>query len=243
MAELTKQELWVIQVYFETHGFRAHRILDIRLYLQRLSFRYAEQVIDSLIEKNVLSKSPDGISVKFTDYGVGLYRATVRAQDQWEAEPIAKVSVSNQDEVLIRAGDMYLANHLLREIFVGVGKEVAVIDPYVDAPLFDLLAPLAEKQLGIRIVTSNNILGTGATQKNALLAYKAFRASYPTAEMKTHIGDLHDRFILWDRKAGVHLGHSIKDLGKKDTQVNKIADVGNQLQLFEDRWGQATPIP
>jgi hypothetical protein len=61
--------------------------------------------------------------------------------------------------------------------------------------------------------------------------------------MKTHIGDLHDRFILWDRKAGVHLGHSIKDLGKKDTQVNKIADVGKQLQLFEDRWGQATPIP
>jgi hypothetical protein len=187
MAELTEQELWVIQVYFETHGFSAHRIVDIRLYLQRLSFRYAKQVIDSLIEKNVLSKSPNGISVKFTDYGVGLYRATVRAQTQWEAEPIAKVSVSNQDEVLIRAGDMYLANHLLREIFVGVGKEVAVIDPNVDAPLFDLLAPLAEKQLGIRIVTSNNILGTGATQKNALLAYKAFRASYPTAEMKTHI--------------------------------------------------------
>jgi len=202
MAELSEKELWVIQVYFETRGFGAHRILDIRLYLHRLSFSYAEQVIGSLIEKNVLSKSPDGVSVKFTDYGLGLYRATVQAQKQWEAEPIAKVSVSNQDEVLIRAGDMYLANHLLREIFVSVGKEVAVIDPYVDAPLFDLLASLAEKQLGIRIVTSNDILGTGARQKNAMLAYKAFRASYPTAEMKTHTGDLHDRFASGTARPG-----------------------------------------
>src|SRR5262249_17237922 len=62
MAELTERELLVIRVYFETCGFSAHRILDIRLYLQRLSFHYAEQVIDSLIEKNVLSKSPDGLS-------------------------------------------------------------------------------------------------------------------------------------------------------------------------------------
>jgi len=243
MAELTEQELWVIKVYFGARGFGAHRILDIRLYLQRLSFRYGAHVINSLVEKKVLSKSPDGVSVKFTDYGLGLYGATVRAQEKWETEPIAKISVSDQDEVLIRAGDTYLANHLLREIFAGARKEVAVIDPYVDAPLLDLLAPLGEKKLGIRIVTSDNILGASATAKNAMLAYKAFRTSYSTAEMRTHTGVLHDRFILWDRKAAVHLGHSIKDLGKKDTQVNKIADVAKQLTLFEDRWKQATPIP
>ena len=243
MAELTEKELWVIQVYFGSRGFGRHRILDICRELSRLSFHYSEEIIESLIRKNVLSKSPDGMQVKFTDYGLGLFRATERSQDQWEAEPIAKVSVSNQDEVLIRAGDLYLANHLLREIFAGVRKEVAVIDPYVDAPLFDLLAPLAEKNLGIRIVTSDNILGASATAKNAMLAYKSFRTSYPTAGMKTHTGVLHDRFIVWDRKVGVHLGHSIKDLGKKDAQVNRIADVAKQLTLFEDRWKHATPVP
>jgi len=188
MAELTEQELWVIKVYFGARGFGPHRILDIRLYLQRLSFHYGEQVISSLIEKKVLSKSPDGVSVKFTEYGIGLYEATVRAQEKWEAEPIAKVSVSDQGEVLIRAGDTYLANQLLREIFGSAQKEVAVIDPYVDAPLLDLLAPLGEKKVGIRIVTADNILGASATAKNAMLAYKAFRTSYSTAEMRTHTG-------------------------------------------------------
>ena len=110
-------------------------------------------------------------------------------------------------------------------------------------PTVDYLAPLGDKRLSIRIITLDNILGTGANAKNAMLAYKSFRTQYPSAEMKTVTGTLHDRFILSDRKAGVHLGHSIKDLGKKDTRVNRITDPGKQLKLFEDRWGQATPIP
>jgi hypothetical protein len=224
-------------------GVGLYRIVNVLHGLQQLGFGEGRQIINSLIEKKVFEKSPDGTGIKFTDYGLGLFRATAGAQAKWESEPIAKVSPSNQDEVLIRAGDAYLANHLLREIFGGIRKEVAVIDPYVDVPLFDLLAPLGEQNLGIRIVTSDNILGVDATAKNAMLAYKTFRTSYPTAEMRTHAGVLHDRFILWDRKAGHHLGHSIKDLGKKDAQVNKIANVAEKLQLFADRWGQATPIP
>lgn len=243
MAELTKDELWVIRVYFGSRGFGHHRILDIRRYLQQLGFHHGEQVIESLLATKVLDRSPDGESVKFTDYGVGLYRATIGAQEKWESEPYAKVAVSNQDEVLIRAGETYLANHLLREIFADVRKEVAVIDAYVDTPLFDYLMPLGDQKRGIKIITSDKILALTSAAKSAMLAYKAFRTQYPTAEMRTIAGDIHDRFILQDRKSGFHVGHSIKDLGKKDTRVNRITDVPKYLKLFDDRWEQARPIP
>src|SRR5262249_48246553 len=111
--------------------------------LQQLGFGEGRQVINSLIEKNVFQKSPHGTGIKFTAYGLGLFRAATGAQEKWESDTIAKISVAAHDEVMIRAGDTYLANHLLREIFSAVHKEVAVIDTYVDATFFDYLLPLA----------------------------------------------------------------------------------------------------
>jgi hypothetical protein len=54
---------------------------------------------------------------------------------------------------------------------------------------------------------------------------------------------IHDRFILWDGAHGVHLGHSIKDLGTKDTQVNVLAAPLEQYKLFEERWTEAKSAP
>ena len=52
---------------------------------------------------------------------------------------------------------------------------------------------------------------------------RAFRSEYPRTELRILTEDkLHDRYILWDGSHGVTLGHSIKDLGDKDTQVTFV---------------------
>ena len=72
--------------------------------------------------------------------------------------------------------------------------------------------------------------------------YLAFHKQRPQTEMRTTVGDIHDRFIIWDGTQGFHLGHSIKDLGTKDTQLNLIAAPHQHLTLFEQRWKQAAEI-
>ena len=38
--------------------------------------------------------------------------------------------------------------------------------------------------------------------------------------------------------AALHIGHSLKDLGTKDTQINLVADAAPQFRLFEERWAR-----
>lgn len=197
-----------------------------------------------MIKKRVLSVSPDGVSVKFTDYGIELYRAAVNAQEEWDSQPIIKVETLDHDQLLIRAGETFRANRILREILAKVREEVAVIDPYVGAPLFDLLMPLGGRVL-IRVLRSNRVTGADAWAKGAILAYNAFKAQYESTEMRTLVEKvLHDRFILWNRTHEFSLGHSIKDLGTKDTQLTLLTPTADaQWKLFEQRWAEATPIP
>ena len=94
MAELTRDEFWLINVYFQQYaGINgAHRVHDIIRAMQNLSCGNARQLLDSLIEKQVLSRSPDGNQVKFTDYGLELYCAMDAEQNEWENAPVIKIS-------------------------------------------------------------------------------------------------------------------------------------------------------
>ncbi len=61
--------------------------------------------------------------------------------------------------------------------------------------------------------------------------------------MRCHnLKQIHDRFVLWDKSNCFHIGHSIKDLGTKDTQLNRITNPAVQLKLFEGRWAESSPI-
>lgn len=239
MAELSKQEFWVIEVYFEDRGFYgSHRIIDIKLYLSRLSFGNADNIIQSLIEKKVLSPSPDGNMVKFTDYGLELYSSMVKTQHEWEKADVIKVSNIEHDQILIHSGEIFKGNRIIREIFSQAKSELCILDPYVGPVLFDLLED-SHNQGRVRIVTSDK------TSKGALKTYEAYRAQYALTEMRfTEYEDIkfHDRFVLWDNSQGFHFGHSLKDLGKKDTQINLIKDPCKQTALFDERWAEARPM-
>lgn len=237
MAELTKDEFWLISVYFEGRGFNQdHYIHDIEFEMMRLSFSETTQTIKSLVQKKVLSLSPDKYKVKFTDYGVELYQSMARSQKDWESQGVIKVSNLDRDQIIIRSGETFKANRVLREIISQVRKELCIIDPYMGPMLFDLIED-AGARIVVKIITSDR------ARKDTFSAYSAFKNQYPQVEMRILDHEkMHDRYILWDRAHGLHLGHSIKDLGKKDTQLNLLKDPSNQWELFEQRWKESRPI-
>lgn len=238
MAELSEREFWLITVYFKhQHGFGgSHDINRIVHEMLGLSCGDAERIIHSLIDKNVLSQSPDKRQVKFTDYGLELYTAMERAQQDWEKQPIIKVSNIERDQILIRAGETFRANRVLREILQEVHSELCIIDAYLGPEIFDLMEA-ANPHLKARLLASDK------APKLLISTYRAFRNQYPSVELRvTDENKIHDRYILWDGKRALHVGHSLKDLGKKDTQISVVKDPRPQFGLFEDRWVQANGV-
>lgn len=238
MAELTEREFWLITVYFNRRGFPGpHRIHDVLWYMSGLDCCDAEQIINSLVTKKVLSFSPDKQMVKFTDYGVELYTAMDKAQKQWESQPIIRISTIDRDQLLIHAGETFRANRVIREILRQVHSDLCIIDAYLGPEIFDQIEDVNPK-ITAKIITSDR------APNAALSAYKAFKNQYPTIELRiTEENKIHDRYILWDGLKGVHIGHSIKDLGKKDTQLNFISDARPQYAMFKDRWAGASLLP
>jgi len=235
MTELSPDEYWFIGVYFRARGFSgSHNINDINHFMNLHGDGSTGTRIVSLVKKNVLSLSPDCLKVKFTDYGLELYESMVNAQKSWDKQDIIKVSSLERVQIQIRAGEGFKANRVLREILSLAKQEVSIIDPYIGPPLFDLLEDTASKKQ-VRIITSEK------SKEDAFLAYDAFRKQYPKTEVRV-LGEglLHDRYILLDRARGFHVGHSLKDLGTKDTQLNLLKDASEALKRFEELWKKAT---
>ena len=239
MGELTTDEYALIKAYFPRHGFNGgHDLSDIRIHLARSQSSVpVDRVLQALIAKRVLDASPDGRSVKFTDYGFELVGAMTNAQDEWDKQKIIRISNLERGQIPIRAGETFKANRVLREIFAQVRDQVAIVDLYVGTMVFDLLEDSGLCGKRCRLLT--------ATVPSAVLhAYRAFRSQYGAAtEMAVgKSGELHDRYILWDGAQGFHVGHSLKDLGRKDAQLDLLEAPAQQWALFEERWAAATLV-
>jgi hypothetical protein len=98
--------------------------------------------------------------------------------------------------------------------------------------LFDVLEPFVAKLAVVQILTATN------ASEAALLSYKAFQTQYAKCEMRTD-GNLHDRWVLWDHSQGFHSGHSFKDLGAKESQLNVLDDPIQHWRDFDARWAKA----
>jgi hypothetical protein len=240
MTELTAREYNFLSLRFRRgniYGSHSISTLSIRM-VQEDWFPSVDVVIESLIAKKVFDLSPDGYKVKFTDYGIELFTSMQKAQKDWDRQPIIKISHLNRDQILIRAGESFIANRVLREIISIAQNELCLLDAYVGSIFFDLLEDTNIK-VNTRIVTSDKCMPA------AFKTYMAYKSQYSHVEMRTikySKVKFDDRFILIDGSIGYHSGHSFKDLGTKDSQINKIKDARKQLTLFEDHWKKASII-
>ena len=109
-------------------------------------------------------------------------------------------------------GQLYDAYNLIQSLFERANNEIIIIDNYVDRTILDRLV-VKKNNVRINIYTSLNsrLLGRDITTFNS--QYGGLDVRYTT--------NVHDRYIIIDQNKIYHLGHSIKDLGKKIFSISE----------------------
>ena len=114
-------------------------------------------------------------------------------------------------------GEFYDAYTLIQSLFESANKEIIIIDNYTDRTILDRL-----------VVKKSNVQVTIYTSINSRLLAKdinAFNNQYGGLDVR-YTTNVHDRYIIIDQNKLYHLGHSIKDLGKK---IFSISESDNSL--------------
>ena len=109
-------------------------------------------------------------------------------------------------------GQLYDAYTLIQSLFESSNNEIIIIDNYVDRTILDRLV-VKNRNVQVIIYTSinNRLLGRDITTFNS--QYGGLDVRYTT--------NVHDRYIIIDQNKIYHLGHSIKDLGKKIFSISE----------------------
>ena len=114
-------------------------------------------------------------------------------------------------------GEFYDAYTLIQSLFESAHTEIIIIDNYVDRTILDRL-----------VVKKSNVTVVIYTSINSRLLSKdidAFNKQYGGLDVR-YTTNVHDRYIIIDQNKLYHLGHSIKDLGKK---IFSISESDNSL--------------
>jgi hypothetical protein len=140
-------------------------------------------------------------------------------------------SASQERQVILRAGETLKANLVLRQIFQSAQSSIDVYDPYIGVRFFALLSD-KRSQVSVRILSGDV---KPADRQTAM----DFKKDYGGLELREQKSGMHDRFIIIDRTTAYMVGHSMKDLGSRDTAVTEAPDPKSVIDLFEDRWNAA----
>ena len=109
-------------------------------------------------------------------------------------------------------GQLYDAYTLIQSIFESANNEIIIIDNYVDRTILDRLV-VKKNNVQVIIYTSINTRLLGRDIKTFNSQYGGLDVRYTT--------NVHDRYTIIDQNQIYHLGHSIKDLGKKIFSISE----------------------
>ena len=109
-------------------------------------------------------------------------------------------------------GQLYDAYTLIQSLFESSNNEIIIIDNYVDRTILDRLV-VKNRNVQVIIYTSINTRLLGRD-------INTFNSQYGGLDVR-YITNVHDRYIIIDQNKIYHLGHSIKDLGKKIFSISE----------------------
>ena len=107
----------------------------------------------------------------------------------------------------------YDAYSFIQKLFDSAQKEIIIIDNYIDRSVLDRLVV---KQPNVQV-----ILYTSKKTKLIESDISSFNSQYGNLKVQ-FVNNVHDRFIIIDHLKIYHLGHSIKDVGKKIFSINQL---------------------
>lgn len=140
-------------------------------------------------------------------------------------------NVSEKRQVILRAGETLNANLVLRQIFQSAQSSIEISDPYLGDRLFALLSA-KQPQVSVRILSAS----VKAVDRQTAADFKKQHGELELREQKS---GMHDRCIIVDRSSVYMVGHSLKDLGSKDTALTEAPAPSGVINLFEERWNAA----
>ena len=132
-----------------------------------------------------------------------------------------------EDYVFVKAGEVKKGQDALKEIFTRrIDEYVKIWDPYISADNIRLVSNV-EGSKTILILTEKiddlkKIEEAAKGLPNRIIIKKGVRI-------------YHDRFIL-TRGEGWIVGHSLKDFGKRNSMLNKLASSVEAEMAFDENW-------
>jgi hypothetical protein len=141
---------------------------------------------------------------------------------------------SQRPRLFLKAGEVFAGNRAARAIFKSAKRSLDVIDTYFGPEVFDMFE-VCDPAVRIRLISdkANSVTKT---------AFNLFNTQLPSRlEFRTISQVIHDRFIIVDGAEALHLGHSIKDLGTKDSLIDS-AEMEAHKQRFESLWLSGRPV-
>ncbi len=110
-------------------------------------------------------------------------------------------------------GQFYDAYTLIQSLFESASNEIIIIDNYIDRTILDRLT---SKKQNVNVI----IYTDKAKSKITINDINFFNNQYGNLSIR-YTKKVHDRYIIIDQIKLYHLGHSIKDLGKKIFSISE----------------------
>ena len=145
-----------------------------------------------------------------------------------------KMFVDPPSDIVIEAGKTYEYFEGIRRIIELSTKEIFFIDPYIDAEFVSKYLPYVKEGTSVRILTKKCI-------PVLIPAVKAFVDQDKIKVELRSAQELHDRYVITDKKNCYQSGASFKDGAKNaPTSLVEIHDVFPAiLSAYEDIWSKA----
>jgi hypothetical protein len=149
------------------------------------------------------------------------------------------VKAADVREVFFPKGSPWDAHVVLQGLFAEATRELTIVDAYADTTIFHMLSARSVAGLTVRILCSKYAPAVAAEATR-------FVAQYPGIAIETRQSrDFHDRFIVIDGIACVHVGSSLKDAGRTACMISRVEDDLTRTALLKalaDAWVEATVV-
>ncbi len=214
-----------------------------RLGIKKLT---AEQVASIIIEAKEIRCDPVSITRSFSRAGDKIQPYQEAGNSFFEImipgkeHLISQIKEGSTEVFYFEPGKRYTSKRVLaKSILVSLKGELRIVDPYCGERTLDILNNVKNKV--IKFLTRLDNL-KGNQKQRFLRDLKDFKAENPKVQFRDYPhADIHDRYII-SSHALVVLGHSIKDLGAKesfalvldkDTNTNIVEAL---IENFNRRW-------
>ncbi len=233
MENTLDMSLWILWVAKEELGVRRLTAKQIAALI-----REKEVSINARSVTNSLSRS--GVRVHIhKEQGSVHYEIMKSGKDHL----VSKTTKGSIEAFYFEPGKRFTTKRLLSEDILGLLKsDLRIVDPYCGRRTLDILSDFTD--WNVKFLTRVDHL-KGKKKDRFFRELDDFKSEHPRIEFRDYpYRDIHDRYVLATERLVV-LGHSIKDLGAKESFAIVLDNSANRnifealAEAFERRWKKA----